>query len=544
MTKKLAVVVLLLGVLLAADISSSLPASAATVRPFLSTTLSSFVRFTSTVTYDFSPSVLSSIDGKSWVFWTSAPLSNSFNGTIDYRINNGFSWSADQVAVQGQTCGVTCSPPVQNVRPAAAQLKNGTIYLSYSSNRTGSFEVFLKRFNSSPGWSADYQLTNAPGDELDSTILAASDGSLWVFYDRQTSAGTNIYYRVNRNGSWSSEAALTSDPLPVRDQEPAVFQARDGKIWAIWSQALDTLQITVHIEYATFNGATWSAPVQLTSSSSPDSGPSGIQDSNGTIWIAWSRNLPYFCPGGGCFQHDLFYITSTNNGAGWSAETALTNDTTCVDPFCFDDLQPSLGQFRDSRVYVFWRTNRDPDGFWNIYYVSTNTIPYHNVAVTKITAGPSTLRVGRLLTVNVTVANTGAFSENFQLNVLFTNKTAFNAGTKTLTLASSLTNTYTFVWNTSAAPYGKYVVSANIPPVPYEFITTDNNMTGPRIILTLRGDVNLDGRVDVLDVARVAYSFGSVPGNPNWDPASDLTYDGRIDILDVAIVAFWFGKSV
>ena len=88
------------------------------------------------------------------------------------------------------------------------------------------------------------------------------------------------------------------------------------------------------------------------------------------------------------------------------------------------------------------------------------------------------------------------------------------------------------------------MVSANIPPVPYEFITTDNSMTGPRIILTLRGDVDLNGRVDVLDVARVAYSFGSVPGSPKWDPACDLNYDDRIDILDVAIVAFWFGKSV
>src|SRR5690349_13394997 len=112
MTKKSAVVLLFLGVLLAADISSPLPASAASVRPSLSTTWSSFVRFTSTVTYDFSPSVLSSLDGKSWVFWTSAPLSNPFNGSIDYRINNGSTWSSDQVAVQGQICGVTCPPPV------------------------------------------------------------------------------------------------------------------------------------------------------------------------------------------------------------------------------------------------------------------------------------------------------------------------------------------------------------------------------------------------------------------------------------------------
>src|SRR5207245_8893509 len=125
--------------------------------------------------------------------------------------------------------------------------------------------------------------------------------------------------------------------------------------------------------------------------------------------------LPVVCVSCSCFHHVRLYITSANNGAGWAAETALTNDTACVDPFCFDDLHPSLGQFRDSRVYVFWRTNRDPDGYWNIYYVATNTIPYHNVAVTKITTGPSTLRVGRLLTVNVTVANTGAFSQRFPL---------------------------------------------------------------------------------------------------------------------------------
>lgn len=555
MTIKLAVMVLLLSVVLAGDLvlqvpalsprpATASPSVSPSANPSVNVSFSTFTPFTSGAEYDFSPAILPALDGRSWVFWETAPLSTPWNGSIHYKINNGSSWSSEQVAVQGIICGVTCPPTVQNVRPSVAQLRNGTIYLSYSSNRTGTFQVFLKRFNPIPGWSADFQLTNASVDQLDSSLLAASDGSLWVFYDRFGATSTDIFYKVNRNGSWSSEAALTSSSFPVQNQEPVEFQARDGRIWAVWSQAQDLAQTVVHIAYAIYNGATWSAPTLVTSSSNPDADPTGIQDSNGTIWLAWSRNIPYFCPGGGCFQHDLFYITSTTNGVSWSAEIALTNDTACVDPFCFDDVQPSIAQWRDGKAYIFWRTDRDPAGYWNLYYVSTTILPYHNLAMTKITDGPSILRVGRLLSVNVTVANTGAFTETFQLNVQFTNKTTFTVS-KTLTLAASLTTTYTIVWNTTVAPYGKYTVSANIPPVPFEFITSDNSMTVlGKIIISPPGDVNLDGKDNIFDVAMVALAFGSKPGDPTWNPAADLNYDGKIDIVDVAIVAFWFGASV
>jgi hypothetical protein len=118
------------------------------------------------------------------------------------------------------------------------------------------------------------------------------------------------------------------------------------------------------------------------------------------------------------------------------------------------------------------------------------------------------------------------------------------AGTGTITLAPSTSTTSTVIWNTTTAPYGRYVISANIPPVPYQFITINNFLTGPKIALVPRGDVDLDGSVDIVDVALVAIAFGSVPGSPTWNPAADLNYDGRIDIVDVAIVAFWFGASI
>jgi hypothetical protein len=60
-------------------------------------------------------------------------------------------------------------------------------------------------------------------------------------------------------------------------------------------------------------------------------------------------------------------------------------------------------------------------------------------------------------------------------------------------------------------------------------------------------DLDKDKTVDIVDVATVAFSFGSsaLPSpTPRWNVAADLDNDGRVDIVDVAIVAFYFGRPL
>jgi parallel beta-helix repeat protein len=57
------------------------------------------------------------------------------------------------------------------------------------------------------------------------------------------------------------------------------------------------------------------------------------------------------------------------------------------------------------------------------------------------------------------------------------------------------------------------------------------------------GDLNQDGRVDLLDAIAVAEVFGLQSGDPRWDAEADLNQDGVIDVLDVIIVANNFGKQ-
>ncbi|MBT9147862.1 MAG: hypothetical protein DDT32_01628 [Syntrophomonadaceae bacterium] len=56
----------------------------------------------------------------------------------------------------------------------------------------------------------------------------------------------------------------------------------------------------------------------------------------------------------------------------------------------------------------------------------------------------------------------------------------------------------------------------------------------------IEGDVNRDGRVDVIDLDAVAAAFNS---SPPANPAADLNDDGIVDIFDLVKVGRNFGKD-
>ena len=81
--------------------------------------------------------------------------------------------------------------------------------------------------------------------------------------------------------------------------------------------------------------------------------------------------------------------------------------------------------------------------------------------------------------------------------------------------------------------------------------TDDNSITGMTCDLgslvivepALLGDTDGNGKVDIFDVVTVAKAFGSVFGDDDWNPETDLNSDGIVDIYDVVIIAKNFGKT-
>jgi PKD repeat protein len=108
----------------------------------------------------------------------------------------------------------------------------------------------------------------------------------------------------------------------------------------------------------------------------------------------------------------------------------------------------------------------------------------------------------------------------------------FGDGTFTTTFIPIVGHQYTVV--------GNYTVSLNITDdSPFALSAANATM----IAISLYGDLNADGRVNIVDVTIVAQAYGSTIGTPNWNPAADLNSDGTINILDLALVAREYGKT-
>ena len=57
-------------------------------------------------------------------------------------------------------------------------------------------------------------------------------------------------------------------------------------------------------------------------------------------------------------------------------------------------------------------------------------------------------------------------------------------------------------------------------------------------------DLNHDGAINILDLARIAFAYGSANGDSRYNASGDLNADGLINIFDLAMAAFDYQQPV
>lgn len=63
----------------------------------------------------------------------------------------------------------------------------------------------------------------------------------------------------------------------------------------------------------------------------------------------------------------------------------------------------------------------------------------------------------------------------------------------------------------------------------------------PALIAQLKGDVDVNGVVNIFDIVMVAIHFGQVWCTRGWNPRADINGDGQINIFDIVAIAVNFG---
>ena len=149
-------------------------------------------------------------------------------------------------------------------------------------------------------------------------------------------------------------------------------------------------------------------------------------------------------------------------------------------------------------TYAVTLTVTDND---DLNYTATTdvTVILHDIAITNVTASPSTVKIGELVSINVTVVNEGTENETFNVTVYYNNTVI---GAQFITeLASGASQLLTFSWNTSDVSAGTYTIKALATPVTDETDTNDNTFTD--VIVTIETSTSQDILIYVAAAAGV-----------------------------------------
>lgn len=471
-------------------------------------------RLTTDTHQDFSPAMTQTSDGRLWVVWHS-PRIGYTNNELYYKTYKGITWSPD-------TRLTFTSDYIHDVNPAIITTKQGKMWLVWSSNRTGSYNLWHKTStNNGEFWSPETQLTNPPiGEDKRPAIMEAADNRIWIVWQSGRTGNDNLFYKTYDGISWSSETQLTFDAYPNPNRGPAIMQSRDGKIWVFWGAVRATHPANFEIYYKTSidNGASWSAETRLTVNNAWDLLPTAMQTRDGKIWVIWEADRSGQ-------DDDLFYMTY--DGTTWSNDAKLTGDPT------FDDILPNIFQAENKTIWVTFSSSRMDD--MDIWYKTAKSLV--DAAVVGVTTSSAYAYRGYGTRVYVTLRNFGTSTLTFPVNAYYNGNVI---GTQTVTnLGPDQVTTLTFTWSATSVPLSNCTISAATGSISGEEDPNDNSLTNGIVEVRIPGDVTGDKAVNVFDAILISTYFGK----PIEFPEGDINDDGKIDIYDTIILSTHYGQT-
>ncbi len=374
-------------------------------------------------------------------------------------LDSGTTWSPIQ-----QVTG----PPNDQTGSALARVFNGTLFLFYSSDKTGRWNI-VYRVSSDEGlaWGAEIStFPNLAGtDNFRAAALTARDGTIWVVWHANVAGNWDLYYATSSNGgaTWNGPNRLTTDP--ANDLAPSIAQGPDGRIWVAW-HSYRTGSATPEVFIKSFDGTSWSSERQLTFDPSFNIMDSLAIADDGTFWLVWSTDRNNI-PGTAISQCDVYYKYSYDNGATWSGDNQATTNPA-------DDVWASIAQTGSGRFGVAFASPRTATTSFDIYFGQLTT---PDLGVSGVNPVTTKAAPGDLVKVYVTMINHGATTETPTAK-LYANNTLVASFTFTFGPGSVLT--WGPNWNTTGMPLGRYFLTATITPAVGETNLADNQLTtGP-----------------------------------------------------------------
>jgi PKD domain len=290
----------------------------------------------------FTPQVAVDAGGSIYVVW---------EDDIALGSNVLFSRSADG--------GVTFSTPKNlsnssgySFSPRIAVDARGGINVLWLNNTPGYYAVFFSRSaDGGATFSGPNNLSNGPADTGNPEIAVDAGGNIsvvWendditfgVFYTHSTDAGatfsTPVNLATNTTGSFSPQLAADGN----------------GDIYVVWEDDFN-FQSDISFSRSVDQGATFSAPKNLSSNAGSSVSAQLAVDSSGNVSVIWADNTP------GTFN--TLFTRSTDKGATFSSPKNVSNSPG-------SSTSPQISLDAGGNIYAVWQGNIPPSFSRDIFF--------------------------------------------------------------------------------------------------------------------------------------------------------------------------------
>jgi len=164
----------------------------------------------------------------------------------------------------------------------------------------------------------------------------------------------------------------------------------------------------------------------------------------------------------------------------------------------------------------------------------------YDIAIISVLPSRNLIGEGSSMSINVSVENQGTYQATTMISV-YANTTLIEESP--IDLGSAEIAVIPFTWLTSGFARGSYTISAVASQVGGETDTADNTFVDGKVKVTIVGDVQGDGKVDVFDLLEVGNAFGSDSTKSSWNPYCDFNNDNKVDTIDLSDLSENYGET-
>lgn len=291
---------------------------------------------------DGRPSAVRAGDDTVWLFWHAR---RNHRREIWLQRQDGID-GVPRRAAEGTTDDVAGAQYVDE-SPAATVVSN-RIWLAWSSNRDGNWEIYARPYDGLPGATA-FRVTDHPAEDRAPVTVAGQHDTLWIFWQSNRRGPTDIWARAFHDDTWSTPARITA--ADFRHVMPAALVDNAARLWLFWSADLgdrSNLFASTRASSAWVPGASltaeWQDAQQITQGQWHDEAPAAVLV-GGNLWLYWHSDR------GGQWQIWAMMRDMMHDDAQWSPPSPLVAEIT-------GDKEPTAIVDAAGVLRLYWRSQR------------------------------------------------------------------------------------------------------------------------------------------------------------------------------------------